>query len=122
MKRENIITISDNGIVSIPTTVSMQDFEIVELFGINYPTVRTNIKAILKSNVCYGDYSQGGVVYGTTVYPEFYGLDMIIAIASRVQTHNTKIFRDYILRKLIQPTAQPLFIQISNRNRDNIYN
>ena len=118
--KKNIVTINDNGIVSIPKEVKMQEFEIAELFGISYQVVRANIKAILKSNVCYGDYSQGGVVYETTVYPEYYGLDMTIAIAFRLQSPNAKIFREYIIHKLSTPTAQPLFIQIDSKN--NIFN
>ena len=112
--------INDNGIVSIPNEVEIQEFEIAELFGVSYQVVRTNIKAILKSNICYGDYSHGGVVYGGTVYPECYALDMIIAIAFRVQSPSAKVFREYIYRKLTKSTSQPLFIQIDSSS--NIFN
>lgn len=47
MKRE-IITINGNGQVSVPDSVQMRDFEIAELFEVMMPTVRANIRAILK--------------------------------------------------------------------------
>lgn len=54
MKREKI-TISENGIITLPSnpteTVWMRDFEIVELFGVMIPNIKSNIQAILKSRV-----------------------------------------------------------------------
>lgn len=54
MKREKI-TISENGVITLlsnPTkTIWMQDFEIAELFGVMLPTIKSNIRAILKSGV-----------------------------------------------------------------------
>ena len=43
MKRD-MVTISDNGTVSVPTNVQMRDFEIAELFGVMVPTVKGKIK------------------------------------------------------------------------------
>lgn len=52
MKREKI-TISENGIITLlgnPTeTIWMRDFEIAELFGVMIPTIKSNIRTILKS-------------------------------------------------------------------------
>lgn len=120
MKRKNIITISDNGQVSIPTTVSMQDFEIAELFDIMIPTVRGKIKTLLKSR--FLPSCSGGVVMGNGIIPEYFGLEVVIAIAFQVNSYKADIFRKHILCKLTAPTAQPLFIQINNQNRDSIYN
>ncbi len=108
----NKITISDSGAVTIPTIVKMQQFEVAELLGVTYRALRANVKSIMRSNICYGDYSQGGVVYGKTIYPDLYGLDMVVAIAIRVQTPNAKILKDYILGRLTRPTAQTLFVSI----------
>ena len=47
-----IITISENGRVSIPSgNVWMSEMELVELFGVLAPTLRAAIKAIYKSEM-----------------------------------------------------------------------
>ena len=49
-----IITISENGRVSIPSNnVWMSEMELVELFGVIAPTLRAAIKAIYKSGMFY---------------------------------------------------------------------
>ncbi len=118
----NEIIVSDSGEVKIPTIVKMQEFEVAELFELTYRGLQTAVKSILLSNICCGDYSQGGVIYGNIIYPKYYDLAFVTAIAFRVNTHRANIFRDYMLRKLIAPTAQPLFIQIGNANSDCTYN
>lgn len=50
MQQEKII-ISENGKVSVPDNIQMRDFEIAELFGVFAQTIRSNIRAILKSSV-----------------------------------------------------------------------
>ncbi len=120
MKREKI-TISENGIITLPSnpteTVWMQDFEIVELFGVMLPTVKSNIRAILKSGVVKADLQHGGVVYGNHILPDYFSLDMIMAIAFRVNSLNAKLFREYIHGKLYAVNAQStpsVFIRIGH--------
>lgn len=57
-ERKGIITISENGNVSVPVNVQMRDFEIAELLGVMVPTVKSNIQAIIKSKSCDGGYDQ----------------------------------------------------------------
>ena len=117
MERENIITITYNGEVYIPTTVSMRDFEIAQLFEVFQQNIKTNIRAILKSCVSRGDISKGGVVIGNSVIPEYFGLDMVTAIAFRIQSNNAEIFRNHVIEKLTAINinrSQPIFIQLSN--------
>ncbi len=117
MEMMNKIIISDSGVVMIPTIVKMQEFEVAELLGVTYRALRANVKTVMGSNICYGDYSQGGVVYGNTIYPDLYGLDMVVAVSFRVQTPNAKALRDYILRRLTRSTAQPLFVSIGAQSQ-----
>lgn len=60
MKREKI-TINKSGIITLPgnpvETVWMRDFEIAELLGVMLPTIKSNIRAILKSGVVKAVYS-----------------------------------------------------------------
>ena len=95
-----MVTINGNGTVSVPDKVMMQDFEIAELFGVMIPTIRSNVRAILKSEVVTIDTQHGGTVIGTTILPDYYGLDMIMAIAFRIHSRNAGILRKWILRKV----------------------
>ncbi len=65
--RNDIITISDNGQVFIPVTVSMMDFQIAELFQIMVPTVRGKIKTLLKTRHFFD--CSGANVSGNRVAP-----------------------------------------------------
>lgn len=97
--KKNIITISDNGSVYVPTNVQMRDFEIAELFGVMVPIVRSNIRVILKSGIVTADTHCDGTFCGNTFYPDYYGLDMIMALAFRIQSLEAEDFRIWILSK-----------------------
>lgn len=94
-----LVEINENGNVFIPNNVQMRDFEIAELFGAMIPTIRSNVRAILKSGVVTIDTRYGGTVIGATLLPDYYGLDMIIALAFRIHSRNAGILRKWILRK-----------------------
>ena len=122
MKREKI-TISENGIITLPSnpteTIWMRDFEIAELFEVMLPTIKSNIRAILKSRVVRADLQHGGVVYGNHILPDYFSLDMIMALAFRINSPNAKLFREYILSKLYTVNTPSVFIQV---NTDKILN
>jgi len=99
MKR-TIITISDNGAVTVPSNTRMTISEIAELLGSYYQTAKRTIRTIEKLGIANGDYSKCCTVDGQKVYPEYYGLEMIIAVAFRVQSHRAEIFRKWLLRML----------------------
>ena len=93
MKRE-IITISENGIITIPTAqILMRYFEIAELFGVFSQTVKSAIKSILKSGIVLPDCRHGGVAIGNSIQPDYFGLDMITAIAFRINSPQAQVFR-----------------------------
>ena len=102
--KKNIITISESGVVSVSGNIQMQDFEIAELLGAMIPTIRSNVRAILKSGVVTIDTQHGGTVIGATLLSDYYGLDMVIALAFRIHSCNAGILRKWILRKA---TARP---------------
>jgi hypothetical protein len=97
--KKEVITISDAGTITVPNNTRMTIGEIADLFGIYYQTAKRHIRAIEKSGVAGGDNSMSCTVEGMTIYPDYYGLEMIIAVAFRVQSHNAKIFREWIVRK-----------------------
>lgn len=98
-KRE-IITMTDNGIITIPNNVRMSIGEIADLFGIYYSTAKRYIRAIEKSGIVRGDDSMDCVVEGRNTFPEYYGLEMIIALAFRIQSRNAEVFRQRVLAKV----------------------
>lgn len=125
MKR-NIVTISENGIITIPsaatTPILMRDFEIAELFGISSPTVKVAIKAILKSGAVAPDYTHGGEVAGMSILPDYYGLDMITAIAFRIHSPQAQVFRELVLNRVStgsKPTTVSLVIQVNEHKPAN---
>lgn len=104
-----IISISDDGIISVPnntTGVKMTIAEIAGLFGIFYPTAKRHIRAIEKSGIATGDYSMSCVVDGISVHPEYYGLEMITAVAFRLNTSNASLFRRWLMERSVQPSLQ----------------
>jgi len=115
MKRK-IIAISENGNVSVPESVQMRDFEIAELFGVMIPTIRSNIRAILKTNIVIADCTNGATLVGCNVLPDYHGLDMIMALAFRIQSPQAEIFRRWILVKATKRESnminQQIFISV----------
>lgn len=101
MKRDKI-EISDNGNITIPSEVNMTIAEIAELFGVFYQTTKREVRAIEKSSIAGGDLSSACIVEGNNIYSEYYGLDMIIALAFRVQSSNADIFRGWVINKVIR--------------------
>ena len=120
MKQE-IITIADNGKVSVPANVQMRDFEIADLFGIIVPTVKVKTKQVLKDGVCRGDITNAGTVVGNSITPDYYDLDMVVALAFRIQSPRAKMFRKWVLERMVSTNTtiqSQVFISISdNRNR-----
>ncbi|WP_165026992.1 virulence RhuM family protein [Dysgonomonas sp. ZJ279] len=93
------IIISDNGTVTVPGETKMSIAEIADLFGIYYQRAKRLIRDIEKSGVMGGDYSGGCTCEGSKIYPDYYGLEMIIAVAFRVQSAKAEIFRKRLLRR-----------------------
>lgn len=117
MKRE-IITINGNGQVSVPNNVLMLDFEIAEMFGAMIPTVRSHVRAILKTGIATGDYTNGATLVGNNLLPDYFGLDMVMALAFRIHSWQAEIFRQWILKKVIDKESDinhQIFISVNSR-------
>lgn len=90
----------ENGIITIPSETKMSITEIADLFGIYYRTAKKLIRAIEKSGVACGDYSGSCTVEGSKIYPDYYGLVMVIAVTFRVQSANAEVIRRRLFRKI----------------------
>lgn len=108
------ITITDCGDVNIPNEVKMSIPEIADLFGVFYQTVKKAIRSIEKLNIAQGDGSANCTVEGQNVYPDYYGLDMIIALAFYLQSLNTGVFRKWIMNKLIRDDITTFVLPLQN--------
>lgn len=118
MKREKI-TISENGVITLPSNpteaVWMRDFEIAELFGVMLPTIKSNIRAVLKSNVVAEDTTNGATLVGRNILQDYFGLDMVVALAFRINSMNAQLFRDFVTQKMTSTITQsviPLYISV----------
>lgn len=119
MKRE-IITIDENGNVSIPgaadVPVLMQDFEVAELFEVMLPTVKSYIRAILKFGVVTTGVTNGATLVDCNIVPDYYGMEMIVTLAFRIQSPQAEIFRKWALAKITKKETcmihQQVFISV----------
>ncbi|WP_242034348.1 hypothetical protein [Dysgonomonas sp. BGC7] len=50
--------------------------------------------------VVNGDYVGSCVCEGSKIYPEYYGLEMVIAVAFRVHSANAEVFRGWLLKQI----------------------
>lgn len=102
MKREKI-TITDNGKGTVPSETKMSIAEIANLFGIYYQTTKRHIRSIEKSGVADVNYSMSCTCEGSKVYPDYYGLEMVIAVSFRVRSPKADNFRKWLIRKFTEP-------------------
>lgn len=117
--KNRIITITDSGSVSVPSETKMSISEIAELFGIYYQTAKKHIRAIEKSGVASGDYSLPCIVERENIYPDYYGLEMIIAVAFRVQSEKAEVFRNWVVHRITQSNR---YTVLTVRNQDSLLN
>jgi len=83
--------------------ISLKTWELAQLFEVYESAVRANIKAIIKNNIVKPEYNSTLVQAGKILLPEIFGLDMIIALAFRLDSENADILRKWILRKTAKP-------------------
>ena len=80
--------------------IRWRKWQLAQLFGVYESTVRANIKFIIKSNIVKPDYHSTLVQTGGILLPEVYSLDMIIALAFRIDSANASKLREWIMTKL----------------------
>ena len=89
-----IITISESGRVNIPScNVWMSEMELVELFGVTALTLRAAIKAMYKSGTLNPATTQRCDLATPKSWSTFYNLEMVFALAFRLNTYETSRIR-----------------------------
>lgn len=109
-----IITISKNGKVNIPCdNVWMSEMELVELFGVIAPTLRATIKAIYKSGtLCLATTQQCDVATPPN-WATLYNLEVVIALAFRLNTYEASRIRQKVLESICQRKENRISILLS---------
>lgn len=98
-----IITISEGGTVNIPSNdVWMSEMELVELFGVIVQTLRATIRAIYKSGTLCPVTTQQCDLATTKSWATFYNLEVVIALAFRLNTYEASWMRQKVLESLCQ--------------------
>ena len=116
-----IITISESGNVNIPSdNVWMSEMELVELFGVIAPTLRTTIKAIYKSGTLCPVSSQRCNLATPASWATFYKLEVVIALAFRLNSYEASRVRQKVLESLCPRKENEANLLILSNNRQNI--
>ena len=119
-----IVTISESGRVNIPSiNVWMSEMELVELFGVIAPTLRTAIKAIYKSGTLCPVSTQRCDLAMPKSWATFYNLEMVIALAFRLNTYEASRIREKVLEGLYMRNISEinLFIALKSERNDKYY-
>ena len=117
MKQErNIITMDEYGKIHFPiisNNVWMTTNELIELFGITYPTLKANIKAIYKSGILNEYETQRYIKLPNGYNVDVYSLPLIITLSFRLNTLGAYKMREYIIIKLTSnPRTDIVFMNV----------
>ena len=117
-----IITISENGRVNISSgNVWMSEMELVELFGVIAPTLRTAIKAIYKSETLCPVSTQRCDLATPASWATFYNLEVVIALALRLNTYEASRIRQKVLECICRRKASGIDFLILLGNNSHLY-
>lgn len=105
----------ENAVITVPSKTKMNIAKIADLFGVYYHTAKKHIRAIEKLGVAGGDYSGSCTCEGSKIYPDYYGLEMVIAVAFQVQSANAEVFRKWIYRRVVR-TEIPKMLMLPIQN------
>lgn len=109
-----IITISKNGRVNIPNdNVWMSEMELVELFGVIAPTLRTAIRAIYKSGTLCSATTHRCDLATSKSWATFYNLEVVIALAFRLNTYEASRIRQKVLDSICQRKKSRVSLLVS---------
>lgn len=102
MKR-GIITMSESGNIIMPENVAniwMSEPELVELFGVIAPTLRSAIKAVYKSNVLKEYEVQKYIRLENSYNTDVFSFPMIVALAFCINSFGAEQVRNAMLERL----------------------
>lgn len=96
-----IITISETGAVTVPTApIWMTQFEIADLFGVFSCDIRKAIRAIYKNKELSEADTMKYIKQLDGISYDVYDLEMIIAIAFKICSKGTLLFRRFVIDEI----------------------
>lgn len=117
MKQErSIITMDEYGKIHFPNVLNniwMSTNELMELFGITYPSLRANIKAIYKSGVLNEHEEPKCIKLPNGNNVDVYSLPLIITLSFRLETLGAYRIREYVMNRLTaNPRTSIVFVNV----------
>ena len=118
-----IITISETGAVTIPTVpVWMTKFEIADLFGVFSCDIRKAIRVIYKNKELSEADTMRYIRKPDGISYDVYSLEMIIAIAFRICSKETHLFRRFVINEICATKkGNPVTLLVSYGNGGNLW-
>ncbi|WP_302614166.1 hypothetical protein [uncultured Bacteroides sp.] len=116
-----IITISETGVVIMPTApIWMTQFEIADLFGVFSCDVRKAIRSIYKNKELNELDTMKYLRQADGISYDVYSLEMIIAVAFRICSKESVLFRRFIISKISSTLKEtPITLFVSCGRSDN---
>ncbi len=110
-----IITISETGAVTIPTApVWMTQFEIADLFGVFSCNISKAIHVIYKNKELNECDTMKYIKQSDGISYDVYNLEMIIAIAFRICSKESALFRRFVINEInVTKKATPITLFLS---------
>ena len=118
-----IITISETGVVIVPTApIWMTKFEIADMFGVFSYDIRKAIRAIYKNKELNEAETMRYIRQPDGISYDVYSLEMIIAIAFRICSKETHLFRRFVINKICATKkGNPVTLLVSYGNGGNLW-
>jgi len=91
----------------------MSEMELVELFGVISPTLRSTIKALYKSGTLCPATTQRCDLAMPKSWATFYNLEVIIALAFKLNTYEANRIRQKVLERLCEQKENGVNLLIS---------
>ena len=117
-----IITISESGRVNIPSgNVWMSEMELVELFWVIAPTLRAAIRTIYMSGMLNPATTQRCDLATPASCATFYNLEIVIALAFRLNSYEASRIRQKVLEGLCKRKENGIDFLILLGNNSHLY-
>lgn len=110
MERQ-VITIQEECVIYAPhlSEVWMTAWEIAELFYVSGVTVKNTIKRIWKQGALKEFETYRYIKLDNGNSADVYNLEMVMAIAFQIDTFQAKLFREYMIGKIVQKKQSSVF-------------
>lgn len=120
-----IITITENGLVAIPTApVWMTQQEMSDAFNVFGCDIRKAIHSIYKNMELLESETKRYIKQDNGINYDVYSLEMVITIAFRLRTKECIAFRRFVMGRLTMNNRQPvnIFFSLSPYNGRRVNN